>query len=142
MDFIPGIKMDFKLPDKRQFLELFNTAGWNRYYKLSENDLYLALQNSWFIISAYQKERLIGFGRIISDGIAHALILDMIVHPEYQKRGIGSQILEIMVAKCKQHQIRDIQLFSAKDKPGFYLKHGFKIRPENAPGMEIKNLPK
>jgi hypothetical protein len=42
---------------------------------------------------------------------------------------------------CVAAKIRDIQLFSAKGKSGFYEKYGFKRRPENAPGMEIKYKP-
>jgi len=34
--------------------------------------------------------------------------------------------------------IRDLQLFSARGKDGFYRRHGFSIRPDAAPGMEIK----
>jgi len=108
---------------------------------LKEDELYCAIQKSWFYISAYEKEQLVGFGRIISDGIAHALILDMIVLPEFQNKGIGNEILKILVEKCRKHKIRDIQLFSAKGKMGFYQKYGFKIRPEEAQGMEIRYLP-
>jgi N-acetylglutamate synthase-like GNAT family acetyltransferase len=81
---------------------------------------------------------LIGFGRIICDGIVHALILDVIIQPEKQGEGIGKQIMDKLVAKCKKHKIRDIQLFSAKDKAGFYEKLGFECRKEDSPGMQLK----
>lgn len=88
------------------------------------------------MVSAYQDDKLIGFGRIICDGIVHALILDLIVHPDFQNQGIGGLILEKLIKKCQYHQIRDIQLFCAKGYAGFYEKHGFKKRNEDAPGME------
>jgi N-acetylglutamate synthase-like GNAT family acetyltransferase len=75
---------------------------------------------------------------MICDGVVHALILDLIVHPDYQNKGLGKRILNKLVDKCRQHRIRDIQLFSVKGKAGFYHKCGFKERPEGAPGMEIK----
>ena len=65
----------------------------------------------------------------------------MIVLPEYQGQGIGRAILKDLVAKCKAHGIRDIQLFCATGKIRFYERYGFKARPDDAPGMEIKNLP-
>ncbi len=136
--------MDFRfvenLPDRYQFYDLFLTTGWNKNYLLNADELHEALLNSWYVICVYDKERLVGFGRIICDGVVHALILDMIVHPEFQRKGIGSRILELMVNQCKRHKIRDIQLFCAKGKARFYVKHGFKPRPENAPGMEIKMI--
>jgi len=129
------------LPQKQAFYDLFTiTTNWNDSYQLNSEDLFKALKNSWFMISAYDNENLVGFARIISDGVVHALILDLIVHPEFQNRGIGSRLLEMLVEKCKKYQIRDIQLFSVKGKAQFYRKNGFKKRPEGAPGMEIKLL--
>ena len=131
-------KFSEEAPETNKFLGLFSTTGWNDSYKLSETELEYALQNSWYTYSAYNGDQLIGFGRLISDGIIHALILDLIILPEYQRKGIGKVILEQLVNKCKKHQIRDIQLFSATDKFGFYEKSGFTRRPELSPGMELK----
>jgi GNAT superfamily N-acetyltransferase len=62
----------------------------------------------------------------------------MIVDPEHQGRGIGSEILNRIVSECRSHNIRDVQLFAAQGKSGFYEKHGFAARPPDAPGMELK----
>jgi len=132
------IRYDEKLPDKDRFFELFLTTGWNDQYKLDEEELIAALKNSWYILSAYCSGELVGFGRIICDGVVHALILDMIVHPDHKRKGIGTKILNRMVEKCRSHHIRDIQLFCARDKISFYEKNGFVPRPANAPGMELK----
>jgi N-acetylglutamate synthase-like GNAT family acetyltransferase len=61
------------------------------------------------------------------------------IHPDYQNQGLGSQLLNRLVSKCQESKIKDIQLFSAKDKSGFYEKLGFEKRPENAPGMQLRN---
>ena len=96
-----------------------------------------ALQHTWYAVSAYDADRFVGFGRVISDGVLHALIVELIVTPEYQEQGIGSAILNELVAKCRAAKIRDIQLFCARDKVGFYAKHGFVARPDDAPGMQL-----
>ncbi len=134
-------KLDFKtsLPDKIDFYNLFRTTGWNEKYKLSEDDLYTALERSWHCLSTYKSNQLIGFGRIICDGKVHALILDLIVHPDFRNQGIGGQILDKLVEKCNQHQIRDVQLFCAKGYCDFYEKRGFIKRSDDAPGMEFMN---
>ena len=128
------------IPDKVAFYNLFGTTGWNDQYQLESDELMIALKNSWLMVSAYEGVSLVGFGRMICDGAVHALILDLIVHPEYQNKGIGKTILNKLVDKCRQHRIRDIQLFSVKGKAKFYHKCGFKERPEGAPGMEIKKI--
>lgn len=126
------------LPEKHSFYEIFITTGWNGKYQLSEDELYEAIEKSWYCLSVYKSDKLIGFGRIICDGIVHALILDLIIHPDYQNTGIGGKILDKLVEKCTKHQIRDIQLFCAKGYSGYYEKRGFKKRPDDAPGMEYK----
>lgn len=132
------MKMLEKLPAREPFFSLFETTGWNTKYELTIDELYAALKNSWYCISIYDQNNLVGFGRIICDGVVHALILDVIVLPERQGEGIGKEIMNKLILKCKKHNIRDIQLFCAKDKAGFYEKLGFERRDENAPGMQYK----
>ena len=129
------------MPGSRAFFELFESTGWNEEYGLSADEIFLALKSSWYMVSVYDGERLVGFGRILGDGKLHALITEMIVLPEYQGRGIGGEVMRYLLDVCRSHGIRDIQLFSAKGKYGFYEKYGFSRRPEAGPGMEIKYLP-
>jgi ribosomal protein S18 acetylase RimI-like enzyme len=126
------------VPTQTEYFQLFQSTGWNRDYKLTESELYMSIQNSTLCISAYDEQKLIGFGRMLSDRIAHAVLFDVIVSPDYQRNGIGSKITEMLIDKCKQSKIRDIQLFCATGKIGFYKKLGFKERPERAPGMEMR----
>jgi GNAT superfamily N-acetyltransferase len=125
------------MPPKEGFWELFLTTGWNEKYCLSAAELRQALQSSWFLVSVYENGRLVGFGRLVSDGILHAMIYELIVAPPYQNRGIGSQILERLIDRCREHRIRDIQLFCARGKKAFYEKRGFIARHEEAPGMQF-----
>ncbi len=128
-----------KLPDIKDYWDLFQTTGWNQKYNFSIKDLANAIQSSWYSTSIYDSDILIGFGRIIADGVHHALIVDLIIHPDYQGQGLGSKLLERLVTKCKDNKIRDIQLFAAKDKFAFYEKFGFEKRPINAPGMQLRH---
>ena len=125
-----------ELPTSDQFWNLFQTTGWNEKYKLSADDLAQALRSSWHVLAAFDGDRLIGFGRLVSDGVLHAMIYELIVLPEYQGQGIGGKILEKLVEKCKEAGIRDIQLFCAAGKREFYEKRGFAVRPDDAPGMQ------
>ena len=126
------------LPEPGQFFRLFETTGWNIRYRLKQEDLARALENSWCVCSAYAGEELVGFGRVVSDGVLHAMIYEMIVLPAYQGMGIGANILSRLVQICKSANIRDIQLFCAEGKRGFYEKFGFEARPASAPGLALK----
>jgi GNAT superfamily N-acetyltransferase len=130
------IELRSEIPNSQQFWELFQTTGWNEKYQLSSGDLMQALDSSWYVLGAYDGEKLVGFGRLVSDGVLHAMIYELIVLPEYQGRGIGGEILENLVDKCQEASVRDIQLFCAAGKREFYEKRGFVVRPNDAPGMQ------
>jgi GNAT superfamily N-acetyltransferase len=135
---ITEIQYSQEKPAIDQFWELFLTTGWNSEYQIGPADLGRALDNSQYSISAYVGEKLVGFGRVVTDGVTHAMIYDMIVDPPYQRCGIGSQILERLVELCLDAKIRDIQLFCARSKVTFYESHGFVTRPLDAPGMQYR----
>ena len=88
------MKIEYRddLPLASAYAELFETTGWNKAYQASAEELSKALQQSWCAVSAYEGDCLVGFGRIISDGVLHALVCDLIVPPPHQCRGIGSEI--------------------------------------------------
>lgn len=126
-------------PTSFDFFDLYETTGWHQGSRFTSDQLSNAIQESWYALSAYHKDHLVGFGRVISDGILHALIVELIVHPDYQGQGIGSYILQELVARCKSANIAQVQLFAAQGKVNFHEKREFFCRPTDAPGMELQN---
>jgi GNAT superfamily N-acetyltransferase len=129
-----------KAPDPSDYMVLFETTGWNTMYRATVEDLERSISNSWYRIAAYDGDRLVGFGRVVSDGVLYAMIYDLIVDPSFQGRGIGSTILQGLMDQCRRAGIREIQLFSAQGKSDFYKKRGFEERPVDGPGMRFKKL--
>ena len=124
-------------PAAAAYCDLFETTGWNQDYRADADALYEAISSSWYVLSAYDKDHLVGFGRIVSDGVLYALICDLIVKPSYQRQGIGSRLLEKLIEKCHLEKIRVLWLFSARGTSSFYEKYGFRERPVDAPGMQL-----
>ncbi|MVP01189.1 GNAT family N-acetyltransferase [Paenibacillus lutrae] len=123
------------LPHKTELYQLFQTTGWDGIIQLSESKIYEAVSTSWFTVSAYHHQDLVGFGRVLSDGVFQSFICDLIVHPGYQKQGIGSSVLKALLLQCKNHHIVSVQLCCAQGKAEFYKKFGFMQRSSVAPGM-------
>jgi GNAT superfamily N-acetyltransferase len=132
------ISVRTELPPPEQFSQLFQTTGWNDEYQLSPAELGRSLESSWYAVAAYDGERLVGFGRMVSEGVMYAMIHDMIVAPGFQGQGLGTRILDMLVSRCLEANIRAIQLFSARGKREFYEQHGFVVRPADAPGMQYR----
>lgn len=131
-----AVEFRSEMPTSNQFWRLFESTGWNENYHLLPEELMFALQSSWYVLGAYEGEKLVGFGRLVSDGVLHAMIYELIVLPEYQSRRIGGEILERLIKRCQEAGIRDIQLFCARGKRKFYEKRGFITRSKDAPGMQ------
>lgn len=104
--------------------KLYEELGWNKFLKLSEELLNQAMENSWYVIYLYDKDELIGTGRMLSDGIINAYILGVGVHPGYQNKGLGEEIIQILVKKGKESNL-NMQLFCKEDVKSYYEKQKF-----------------
>jgi len=87
-------------------------------------DLELVFSNSKFKCFVYHEDLLVGAGRALADGKDCSYICDIAVHPEYQGRGLGREIVLNLVRLSQGH--RKIILYASPGKEGFYAKLGFK----------------
>ncbi len=83
--------------DLDQLTTLFNSVGWERRTADRER-LAQLVRGSMFVVSAWEDDRLVGFTRAISDGAFNAYISTVAVLPEHQKRGIGREIIQRLMA--------------------------------------------
>ena len=76
---------------------------------------------------AQENTNTIGIGRGVIEG-EHMGIYSIIVHPQYQRKGIGQSIIDRIVEWGKSHSVRYCYLQVQDDNPGalsFYRKIGF-----------------
>jgi ribosomal protein S18 acetylase RimI-like enzyme len=82
-----------------------------------------AFEASYTTVFVYHADRLIGFGRAISDGVYQAAIYDCAVLPEFQGKGIGTIIMKNILPRISHC---NVILYASPGKEGFYQKHGFR----------------
>ena len=82
-----------------------------------------AFENSHTVVFAFDDDKLIGFGRAISDGTYQAAIYDVAVLPEYQGKKVGATIVN-SILKCIPQC--NFILYASPGKEIFYEKLGFK----------------
>ena len=82
-----------------------------------------AFEKSAHVCLAYERERLIGVCRAITDGEYHAFIYDVAVHPSEQGKGLGRALMQRLLGKLP---VWRIMLVAEDDARGFYRTLGFK----------------
>jgi ribosomal protein S18 acetylase RimI-like enzyme len=122
-----------KLPAPEEYNQLRQSVGWGIY----ERDVILqALPNSLYCVCAVLSGEIIGMARIIGDnGIAY-YIQDVIVKPDYQQQGIGTQLMDKIMGYIRIYANNNsvIGLMAAKGKEAFYTPYGFTVRPDERLG--------
>jgi GNAT superfamily N-acetyltransferase len=82
-----------------------------------------AFKKSYAVASCWHGAQLIGVGRMISDSEMYSGIFDVVVDPDYQKKGIGKMVMDLLISKAPN---TCIHLTSTFGNEPFYFKLGFK----------------
>lgn len=80
-----------------QLSQLYTIVGWNRDGSRTTAALQKMLEKTSHYVTAFDGPKLVGFGRVISDDIFLFQLSDVMVRPEFRKRGIGVQILKALL---------------------------------------------
>ncbi|RJG20446.1 GNAT family N-acetyltransferase [Paenibacillus thiaminolyticus] len=72
----------------------------------------------------YDGERLVGTGRVVTDGFINAYLCGVGVHPDYQQQGIGSELIRRLGRTCREAGLH-VQLFCSAEKISYYERFGF-----------------
>ena len=124
--------MIIKIEDGLNFDEYNNlrrSIGWDL---KDVNTVELAIKNSTIVKKAICDDKVIGMSRVIGDGIYY-LIVDVVVNPKYQKKGIGKKLMTEIINEIENRtpkgQSCSITLMSMNGKEKFYEMCGFKKIP-------------
>jgi aralkylamine N-acetyltransferase len=112
---------DIETVNWQRVSELFSLVGWG---SRNPQEIQAAFKKSSFVHFAYSNNVLVGFGRTVDDGKYYALIADLVIHPEFQGKGIGSHVLLYLKNSLEGYAFTT--LTSAVGKEAFYENQGWK----------------
>lgn len=84
---------EYAVYKEAEILGLYTSVGWTNYTDNPEM-LRNAYLNSLKIYGAYVDDKLIGIIRVVGDGYSVIFIQDLLVHPEFQRKGVGTLLLK------------------------------------------------
>ncbi|MDF9463894.1 GNAT family N-acetyltransferase [Bacillus sp. FSL K6-0273] len=111
--------------DFNGLLSLYESLGWNS-LKLTVNELERMCKQSWYAIYVFDDKRLVGMGRVISDGVITGIICGVGVLPKYQSSGIGKEIVKRLIQHCEQNKVIP-QLMCVEKLQSYYESIGFEV---------------
>lgn len=112
--------MEYRIDDRRLHAAAFISFAnhvWPGQY--DEGKTAAALSKT-LNITAYDGETLVGCLRILTDGYFFGTITEMLVLPDYQRRGIGSRLLQL----ARENTPTMLYFGAQPDAEKFYEKNG------------------
>lgn len=123
--------------DLYELEELCDQVGWAR---RPIRKVRKAIQHSFLVVTVWEvrnsnRKRLIGFARATSDYAFNATVWDVVIHPEFQSKGLGKGLMKFIIKKLRESDISNITLFADPQVVDFYQRLGFILDPEGIKGM-------
>ena len=119
---------------EQDIVSLYKMGGW--WKESYDSSLVHTMITGSFVFAVVVdsgKDKTIGMGRVISDGISDAYIQDLIVDPSYRKQGIGKQLVDTLISHCKTSGIVWIGVIAEPGSHEFYHRLGFSEMKDNIP---------
>lgn len=97
--------------------ELREQIGWGR-----RDEDYPALFERCNFWAGIRDENniLIAFGYICGMGLEHGYMEDIIVHPQYQRRGLGVELVKELLRESERFGLRIVTVSFENNKTNFY----------------------
>lgn len=98
------------------------SVGWPEMKREYSNS---KLQN-YFSAACYDENRLVGWLCVVSNGVTDAYVQDLMVAPDYQRRGIGTHLMDLLLDVLRSHGIYMVSVvYGEESLRSFYEKFGF-----------------
>jgi ribosomal protein S18 acetylase RimI-like enzyme len=122
IEFKVGRELPFE-----QLLDLYNAVGWVAYtHEQQRANLQKAVRNSAYVISAWHGDRLVGLARGLSDDVSIFYLQDILVRPEFQRQGIGRQLLQNCLERFKHVRMKVLLTDDEEGQLQFYESLGYR----------------
>jgi GNAT superfamily N-acetyltransferase len=112
-----------------QALELYRANGWSSANKPTE--LQGAFLGSHSLVTAWSGAKLVGLGNALSDGHLVVYYPHLLVHPNFQRRGVGGEIMRRLMLKYAGFHTH--MLVADRNSLDFYSSCGFERAGHTVP---------
>ena len=116
---------EYRTYNEAEILRLYASVGWTAYTDHPEV-LRKGFENSMLTLAAYEGKNLLGIIRTVGDGHTIMFVQDILVFPEYQRKGVGTALLQAILDRyCHVRQI-ELATDNTAETIAFYKSMGFR----------------
>ncbi|MFD3443771.1 GNAT family N-acetyltransferase [Microbacteriaceae bacterium 4G12] len=140
-----GYAAERRLPTAEEHRALATSVGWDDHFDWAT--LPQSLAGSLTGVVVLHAGAPVAMGRLVGDGAHYFYVQDLIVHPDHREEGLGTLVLEELLAWIARTAPSDafVGLFSSPEAETLYAGHGFgtrdmtgmhrTVRPLRGPGL-------
>lgn len=120
--------------DQAEIYDLYESVGWIAYTK-NPDRLWQDFANSQYMTEKNNQGEIVALIRWVTDQATVVLIQDLLVHPDYQRKGLGKKLMQRALAEIKSYGQLQIEVLTDDEEmtASFYKSLGF--RSVNDGGM-------
>lgn len=131
-------------PSPERFVELRDAAGMSTRTIEAARE---GVPNSYYVVTAVAFDEVdggdtdgtvVGMGRVVGDGGTVFQLTDIVVHPDHQGRGLGTEITDALVTHLRETAPESAYVNLLADVEGFYERWGFEYTAPDSQGMFVR----
>ena len=112
------------IPAADALVDLYSSVGWSAYTR-HPSRLQEAVRRSLFTATAWEDDRLVGLARVVGDAVSIIYLQDVLVHPSWQRSGIGRSLVMQVFAPFADVRQHVLLTDSETGQTAFYTSLGF-----------------
>lgn len=115
---------EYKDYNEEEILNLYSSVGWTAYSD-DPASLKAGFENSLLTLAAYEGNTLLGVIRTVGDGQTIVYIQDILVLPEYQRKGVGTALVQALLDRFRDVRQINLTTDNTPKTIAFYESLGF-----------------
>lgn len=112
--------------DLADIQHLYRCAGWWGDEPDDPNHIEALVRGSYCFAVTRARGRIIGMGRVISDGVSDGYIQDLTVEPDRRRRGVACAMMKAILDRLLNDGLSWVGLIAEKGSYGLYERFGFR----------------
>ena len=111
-------------PQIKRLHALFQREWWTAGRSLDDTRRLLAGPSLVFALAEEHNDELVGFARVITDGVFKALVFDVIVDDAHRGQRLGARLMDWITAHPEVARVKHVELYCRPDMVPFYERWG------------------